>query len=130
SELWLGIAQESKVQITLGSTVMDTGLPLANDWTHLALVIRKTDNRGSHLKLLAGGVVVFEQDLSAVTWPPSSRWFIGGRGTTNGADRLCAGRFAELRLWNSERSDSEISSNMEKDLAGQEAELFGYWPLS
>jgi len=50
----------------------------------------------------------------------------GGFGNTDSFD----GQMAEVRIWNDVRTSGEVSSNFNKELAGNEANLVAYWQLN
>ena len=45
-------------------------------------------------------------------------------------DKLFAGQMAEFRVWNYQRSQSEIRRTMKVALTGNENGLIGYWPMN
>ncbi|MBD2196852.1 hypothetical protein H6G08_13345 [Calothrix anomala FACHB-343] len=55
----------------------------------------------------------------------NENWAIGARGT--GTERFFNGDIDEVRIWNKARTQQEIQANLNQTLAGNEANLFGYW---
>ncbi len=94
-------------------------------WYHAAVVVNDTN-----VKLYVNGTSLYETNFS-YSWQfndnhtlylASDYWY----GSTAYSDI----RIDEVRLWSDERSQSEIQSNMYKQLAGTESNLLAYYRMS
>ncbi len=93
-----------------------------NEWHHVAYVA----NNGTLSVLYIDGVSQTIGGNTSVSMP-SSTWYLAswyGGGTSN---LNFIGCLDELRLWNDARTASEISSNKDLELTGNEQGLVGYW---
>lgn len=101
-----------------GTTLTSAQSYPVNEWTHIAATYNSSDDS---MKIYINGVL----DLNSVTSPiggNSNRLLIGATATS-----YFAGSLDEIRLWNTERTASQIQANMCKQLVGNEANLIGYW---
>ena len=94
----------------------------AGYWYHLALV-----NNGTQARLYVNGELRATHNVSP--------YYIGNSsGVRIGGEYCCwannfHGYIDEVRVWNSARSITQITSKMYSGLAGNESGLLGYWPL-
>ena len=103
--------------LTLGGSINNTG------WRHVA--VRRDGN--TYTLFMDGDVKDTGSNSSA--WN-STRCIIGA-GDNNGTfDQFLASPIAEVRVWHSARTQTEIQNNMNRRLNGDEAALVGYWPLN
>ena len=97
----------------------------AGEWTHLAV----TYNNGV-VNTYADGVLVDSYNGSGVIgdqYPLMNELQIGGR--ENAVTQRFDGSIDEVRIWNTTRSQVEITSNINSLLSGAEAGLIGNWRL-
>ncbi|WP_242046150.1 MULTISPECIES: LamG-like jellyroll fold domain-containing protein [Calothrix] len=92
------------------------------NWVHLAGVY---DTQAQAWKLYRNGMLVSSTASSTGAVQVNENWAIGARGT--GTERFFNGDIDEVRIWNKARTQQEIQANLNQTLAGNEANLFGYW---
>ncbi len=97
------------------------GVLSLNKWQHIAAV----NNNGTR-KVYINGV---EQTITGtpLTTVANSDPVIIGQDFSAGASRFFNGNIDEVRIWNTARSASEISTNMNVALAGNETGLVAYY---
>ena len=95
-----------------------------NQWNHMA-----ASCDGSALRVFMNGRQVASKDIEGVVGPSMARSVLGKRQTDAQGAKF-NGRMARVRVWNVARSEAEIADNMSRPLAGNEAGLIGYWPMS
>jgi signal transduction histidine kinase/CheY-like chemotaxis protein/ligand-binding sensor domain-containing protein len=116
-------------QITHWTQVQAFGLLAANEWCHVAAVVRTNST-----KLFFNGVLVVTEETSEI-WPPPTepdRTNYLGRSALNSQRRTGEnpdfdGQMMEIRLWAGERTEAQIRENMFKGLTGREPDLVGLW---
>ncbi|MFZ6184991.1 LamG-like jellyroll fold domain-containing protein [Nannocystis pusilla] len=96
-------------------------LPL-NAWTHVAATV----DAAGFGRLYKNGAQVAQGQLWLPNNTQRSRNYVG---KSNWADALLRGLASEVRLWTYARSGEQIQAAMNRRLHGDEAGLFGYWPL-
>ncbi|MEP0365376.1 MAG: LamG domain-containing protein [Cyclobacteriaceae bacterium] len=112
---WVGIASGS-FALWDGGT-LESGLLLQTDrWKHVAVTYSS-----SSINFYIDGELV--ETISKALSNSSTGMTIG----YSIGDSYFAGRIDELRIWNTERSDSEIADNMFTSLAGTETGLVAYY---
>lgn len=117
----------SEHQITWGgaSNNMSTnGIPL-NEWHHVALVV---DN-GSLTAIYIDGISQTICSPAPISLP-SSIFSLASYYGTGAYDGNFVGKIDELRYWNTARTASQINSNKDNELVGDEAGLVGYWDFN
>ena len=130
----LGVDASGYIVVYLAPQLMtDTGAKVLSStviaetgkWHHAAVVVN-----GSNLKLYVDGTSMYETNLSY-------SWQFDDNHTLYLATDYWAGstaysdvRIDEMRLWSDERSQSEIQSNMHKQLLGTEGNLFAYYRMN
>lgn len=104
-----------------GSSFSGTTAIPSNTWTHLAFV-----RNGTNCTTYVNGSLdktVFNMPSVAV---PNIGFMIGGINSFNNGFR---GQIAEVRAWNTVRTQTEIQNNRSGRIIGNEAGLVGYWRL-
>ncbi|MFJ6659545.1 LamG-like jellyroll fold domain-containing protein [Streptomyces sp. NPDC091377] len=111
-----GFGTGSSVEtLTTTATYTDT------DWHHWAV----TFNRTTKVQTIhRDGAEVARR--TATTLPASATFLIVGRADSGGSP-LFNGHLAELRTWNTARSDAEITARKDRPVIGDEAGLTGAW---
>lgn len=98
-----------------------------NTWVHLAITV---DAAAQTCQMYVNGsaVAVTQGSAGATTINATTNdlWF--GDYQVGGLSFL--GNMADIRIWNTVRSASEVSSNYNQRLAGSETGLMGYFPMS
>jgi hypothetical protein len=105
-----------------GINVLDT------NWHHVALVL----NPGSYITNLClyvdGIVAISPEDITQLAdFSSNVQMYLGAHP---GPSQCYSGLTAEVRIWNTARSQADIQSTMHTTLTGTESGLIGYWPLS
>ncbi|MCD4818344.1 MAG: hypothetical protein K8S23_06600 [Candidatus Cloacimonetes bacterium] len=90
-----------------------------NEWTHVAVTYD-----GSGIKAYINGSLESTENYSGHLTVTTNNLLIGNNTTEN---RTFGGKIDEVRLWDSARSQSEISNNMRQQLSGTESNLVSYW---
>ena len=97
-----------------------TDIP-ANQWTHVAFVV---NNSGLQAMYINGNPESFTGNTA--TPPTSIDWVIGNM-TWSASPYRWHGMIDEIRIWNTERTASEIQNFYDKKLNGNEQGLVIYW---
>ncbi|MBD2139957.1 hypothetical protein H6F39_00795 [Anabaena sp. FACHB-1250] len=92
------------------------------NWVHLAGVY---NSQAQAWQLYRNGILVNSTAASVGALLVNENWAIGARG--NGTERFFNGDIDEVRIWNKARTQQEIQANLNQTLAGNEANLAGYW---
>ncbi len=110
-----------QLSILSGSvSINNTGIVLpVNTWQHLALVIN-----GGNYEVYRNGQLSFTIAASYVV--PSGKTVLGAN---QGATEVFNGATDEFRVWNSARSQAQISTAMVRPARGDESNLIGAWHL-
>ncbi len=107
------------------ATTVTAGDGLATgEWVHVAAVLS-----GAQASLYVNGGLVGQD--TGMRSPGHVRWtsnYVGAAVAQNMA--AFAGRLAEMRIWNTARTASELSETMNQRLNGDEAGLVSYWPAN
>ena len=100
-------------------------IPL-NEWHHIAGTYD-----GQEMKLYVDGIEKANKALagSNINYNPENDLLLG---MVKDDDEVYAfsGKIAEVRLWETTRTQQEIQNNLYQRLAGNELGLVGYWPLN
>jgi hypothetical protein len=109
-----------------GQFINSTSTVTDGEWHHVAGTFFLYGNETS-LKLYIDGTLDQSAILNGllVLNDPSSPVFIGG--SDNGLDLNFTGSMDDLRFWNTARTASEISTNIECELTGGESNLVAYY---
>lgn len=98
--------------------------PAPNTWTHIAAVYSKA---GKYVKFYKNGVFTNQANYSTAV---TLGLFPYRVGNWDGTNRFFDGKMDELRIWNVQRTASEIQANMNKCLTGSEPGLMVYYPFN
>ena len=110
-----------------GTSVLD------GNWHHLAAV-RDTINH--KLIMYVDGAItgatnnVDESSVVDSISELQTYFGIGARFTTTYSDTYFPGSIDDVRIWNIARTQSEIQTNMNRELTGTETGLIGYWEFN
>ncbi len=115
-ELVVGNSDEVMSEL-VASTTLTTGV-----WYHIAGTYD-----GEIMKVYVNGVLSGTTTLSDVITNSSEALTIGRRAD---GSNYFSGVIDEVRVWNSERNESEIKANMFKELVGDEDGLLAYYTMS
>ncbi|MFZ4773744.1 MAG: LamG-like jellyroll fold domain-containing protein [Terrimicrobiaceae bacterium] len=109
---------------------VNVGLTVGNP-IHLAFVY---DANTGNQYVYANGVQKGSKTNSATGIVGNTEAVLFAQGTNEGkfpnGSGYTPGRFANVRLWNTPRTPEQITSNMSRQLLGNETGLVGYWPLA
>ncbi len=127
--------QSTAMQITTSTGVMEYGennngvytaiqfddfdfRTIINEWNHIAVV---KDTTNDIAKLLVNGEVVSTVALTGYL-ASSTTTIAGARigGWQPGQERTIDGQMADVRIWNTARTEQEIADNFEKTLSGNQ----------
>ena len=96
---------------------------LANTWHHIAVVCGT-----GGMRIYVDGTFYDDDDYrGGLSQAYRGNNYVGKSNWQK--DKLFAGMMAEFRVWNYQRSQSEIRKTMKVALTGQENGLIGYWPM-
>jgi hypothetical protein len=119
---------EQKILISGNGTnaMTSNGIVPLNIWTHIAVVFNSGTN---NTKIYISGVLDTSGTLNYNTNNTSTDMRIGEFSNFTGQSYYTrwAGKIDEFRLWNSVRSQAEISGNMNNALTGTETGLVAYY---
>jgi sugar lactone lactonase YvrE len=107
-----------------GWDASSSGIPL-NTWTHVA-VTYDGSSKGFYINGVLNRTVSRGQGLYST---PGSPLYIGRQGSVCNCN-FFNGQLAEVRLWNSVRTASQIQADMNLSLAGPQAGLVAYYHLN
>ena len=96
-----------------------------NEWHHIAYVA----NNGTLSALYIDGVSQTIEGGTSITMPTNT-WYLASWYGGDVSSLNFVGCLDELRIWNDERTASEISSNKDTELTGNEQGLVGYWKFN
>ena len=104
--------------------VQAKGAVLGNTWHHIAVVCG-----AGGMKIYVDGMLYDDDDYrGGLNQAYGGNYYLGKSNWPN--DKLFAGLMAEFRVWNDQRSQSEIRRTMKVALNGNEEGLIGYWPMN
>ena len=96
---------------------------LANTWHHLAVVCGT-----GGMRIYVDGTFYDDDDFrGGLNQAYGGNYYLGKSNWPK--DQPFAGMIAEFRVWNYQRSQSEIRKTMKVALSGSEEGLIGYWPM-
>jgi hypothetical protein len=110
-------------------------LPTAGQWYHIAVVFDGTLG-SNHVKLYVNGTLYSQTSWPFVLLPQATNLYFGGydgagNGLNGGANsRFLNGQMDEIRFWNTARTASEISTNMNVNIAANSAGLVAFYKLN
>ena len=99
------------------------GLVPENAWTHLAMTY-DADAAGNNFKLYKNGQLINSTRATGTVATGTGNFFAGSPWENGGWE------LSELRLWSKALTQSEINTNMRRQLTGSESELNAYYPFS
>ena len=108
---------------------------VVDTWYHIALTCDVSQPSATTFELYlnttsqGNGTSILSANPSAIS--DNTTAFCVGCGLNNGVPlRFFDGLIDDIRVWNDIRTSSEISANYQRELAGNEANLQGYWKLN
>ena len=120
----------AKVRITARNTtsVVATGSTtiVVGTWYHLAGVFASATDR----RLYLNGVLEVSDTTSVNFTNTINNKVLFGLQRTISPQNYLNGKLSDVRIWNTERTVTEILDNYNKRLIGNETGLVGYWKLS
>jgi hypothetical protein len=121
------VVQTTGISGSYSSATSPTPIIL-NTWTHLAASL----NLGI-LKLYVNGILAATQSSPGIpNILPDVPFSIGSGATPNSQTTCCGitGSIKQVRIWNTERTDSQILSNKDINLTGSELGLLACYPMN
>lgn len=95
-----------------------------NQWQHVAIVY---DEAHGKVTFYLNGIIY---SLAPGIYSHSSAVKFGiGASQQAGPNQFFQGRISEVRVWNYERTQTDIQNNMNKELTGEETGLIAYYPF-
>lgn len=95
-----------------------------NEWTHVAVT-----RKGTNAKCYINGILAGSSDAMSNTPQAKTDCLTIGAITINSSESFI-GSLDEIRIWDTERTASEIAANYLNSLNGDESGLTGYWQLN
>ena len=96
---------------------------MRNTWHHIAVVCGPEG-----MRIYVDGTFYNDNEYSGgLNQASGGNYYLGKSNWPK--DKLFAGMMAEFRVWNYQRSQSEIREAMQVALTGNEDGLIGYWPM-
>lgn len=105
------------------TTTLTAGQVFAMDWNHVALTLSTKDT----LKLYINGVLAASQKVPSRTLRISGDTLFIGKSCFLGTNIY--GNIDELRIWNKERTQAQITANKDKTIADTASGLVAYYRL-
>ncbi|MBP5999616.1 MAG: gliding motility-associated C-terminal domain-containing protein [Sediminibacterium sp.] len=102
-----------------------TSIPL-NTWTHVAVTRSST----GVVKMYINGVLDASTNTMNVTGNNTALRSIGGKNVNGGMFGLFTGAIDNLKVWNVEKSGTEIANGLYTELAGNETDLLAYYDFN
>lgn len=107
-------------------------------WFHVAMVVTVANALATKFEMFINGVSQGNGSTTTVGTTPTSivdlsvELGIGHCGDPTFLDTTYAfdGRFDEIRIWNTARTQAQISANYQTELVGNESGLQAYWKLN
>jgi hypothetical protein len=106
----------------------NTGVTLTKGvWTHIAVSINNTTGKAEYY--INGKNLLTENRVgSQVSYNSNLDFYFGKDGRDE--NKLFKGKIDEVRIWNVAHTETEIKTNMYKELAGNENGLVAYYKMS
>ena len=104
--------------------ILQGSIPI-NEWVHVAVSV----SADGTVKFYKNGQL-FSSHWGPLSTPDSGPVNIGRQSPNTCACNLANGSFDELRIWNTARSDQEISDNYNKILTGGTEGFLAYWKFN
>ncbi len=106
------------------SRIQSNGAVTLDKWHHVAV----TRNSSNLLQMYVDGVLQSDTQTIGNFFNSTAPLEFGAHSL--GTSDFFQGPLSDIRIWNVERTQQEIQTNMNKRLVGNESGLVGYWPLS
>jgi uncharacterized delta-60 repeat protein len=103
-------------------SVLGVTTVVANTWYHVAI----TAANNGMMRLYVNGVEEGTAVSIGTLWTEGNRYVLNGYRTSPGLIQY-TGLIDEVRIWNSQRSQAQISGSMNSQLVGNESGLLAYW---
>jgi hypothetical protein len=100
-----------------------SSIPL-NQYTHVAATFNASTGTAS---LYINGVFDTSKNVGSIVSNSTGNLYIGCNAVRYGNELPFKGIIDEIRIWNIDRTESEIQSTMNQPLNGNELDLIGYW---
>jgi hypothetical protein len=100
------------------------------NWVHLAAAVNISDKTAVIYKNGSSIDSTRMSSNSSSIQAGTEPFRIGGQRESGNVINFFDGQMDDVRIWTTIRTASEISNNMNKELAGNEANLVGYWKLN
>ncbi len=113
---------DSKTRYWLKTTIAN------HQWSHIAI-----KRLGTIHQMYVNGILTAHAETSEpIDWKGTIPFRIGAQHSYSQPDPIFPfqGKIADVRLWNSDRSEEDIRTQREYELTGKEPGLLGYWPLN
>lgn len=96
-----------------------------NEWQHIAIVYDEANGRMVFYK----NGVAFNFTFSTACSHSSAVKFAIGASQQSVPNQFFKGKISDVRVWNIERTQAQIQSNMNAELTGEEIGLVSYYPF-
>ena len=117
---WVGSGSSTGASVA-GTTDIDDG-----DWHHVAITWSgSTDDK---IRIYIDGTLDATMSGTGAPTAASTSLVIGGKSGLSGEDSDI--EMDDVRIWDTQRSVSEIDDNKDAELAGTESGLLDYWKLN
>lgn len=134
-QLGIGLVTAGKVTLESGR---NTGTTQGTDWQRVTGSTSVNDGNNHHVAGVYDGsnLIVYVDGNSdgTITWSNNPGYAVvkPAIGARFGSlpDQFFNGQADEFRLWNTARTQPQISNNKGNQLTGSETGLIGYWPLN
>ncbi|MFC0878752.1 LamG-like jellyroll fold domain-containing protein, partial [Saccharicrinis sp. FJH2] len=126
NDLDLAVHENNNLTFVAEGTKKITSETYSSDkWLHIALVFN-----GTNYILYVNGIAQTISDGGVTTNNIGNSSYIGATLSSSGMTAFFSGQIDEVRIWNDERTESEIRQNMHKELTGAESNLVAYYPFN
>ncbi len=119
NNLYLSMFGNGPIHHVLNATSFNT-----DTWYHVAVVYSSS---GQDLEWYVNGSLLETDNYSTAISTLSSTYSLGARNDGSNVTNHLDGQLDELRIWNTTRTQTQISDNMNTELVGNESGLVGYF---